>query len=108
VPEAISTQALSAQTQGRARRLTLNSDGKRHPLLNAVTAFTFFAGAASFGLGLIVRDHLSATILGMAAFGVGLLAQLYSATREERIFIVAGIVAGFVGMGMGIAHGGFG
>jgi ABC-type lipoprotein release transport system permease subunit len=31
-----------------------------------------------------------------------------SATREERIFLVAGIVAGFVGMGLGIAHGGFG
>jgi hypothetical protein len=109
VPEAISTQTQSRpQTQGRPQRLTLNSDGKRHLLLNAVALFTFVAGVASFPLGLIVKEHLLATILGMAAFGVGLLAQLYSATREQRIVVMAGVVAGFVGMGLGIAHGGFG
>ncbi len=101
-------EATSTQTQSRPLRLTLNSDGERHPLLNAVTGLTFLAGVASFVLGLIVKDHLLATILGMGAFGIGLVAQLYSATREERIFIVAGVVAGFVGMGLGIAHGGFG
>ena len=103
VPEVISTQM-----QSRPQRLTLNSDGRRHPLLNAVTGLTFVAGIASFALGLIVKAHLLATILGMGAFGVGLIAQMYSATREERIFIVAGVVSGFVGMGLGIAHGGFG
>lgn len=102
MPEAISTR-----TQGRGQRLTLNSDGERHPLLNAAAAFTFLAGVASFVLGLMVRYHFLATILGMAAFGIGMVAQLLSATREERIFIVAGLVGGFVGMGLGIAHGGF-
>jgi hypothetical protein len=102
MPEAIST------TQGRAPRLSLNSDGQRHPVLNAVTAFTFVAGIAAFALGLIVRDHLTATVVGMVAFAVGMVAQLISATREERIFIVAGLVAAFVGLGLGIAHGGFG
>jgi hypothetical protein len=104
MPEAISTPAAQART---TPRLTLNSDGRRHPLLNVTTACVFFAGIAAFALGLIVRFHLIATILGMAAFGVGLVAQMMSATREERIFIVAGIVAGFVGLGLGIAHGGF-
>jgi hypothetical protein len=103
MPEAITTQA-----RGRTERLTLNSDGRHHPVLNAVTAFTFVAGAVAFPLGLIVREHLLATILGMAAFGIGLVAQLLSATRAERIFIVSGLVAAFVGMGLGIAHGGFG
>jgi hypothetical protein len=101
-------EALTTQSRSRAPRLTLNSDGQRHPLLNAATAFTFVAGAAAFALGLIVRQHLAATLLGMAAFGIGLLAQLVSATREERIFIVSGLVAAFVGMGLGFAHGGFG
>ena len=103
MPEAISTQ-----TRGRVPRLTLNSDGQRHPVLNAATAFTFVAGAVAFALGLIIREHLVATVVGMAAFGIGMVAQLVSATREERIFIVAGLVAAFVGMGLGIAHGGFG
>jgi hypothetical protein len=97
-----------SQTRTRVPRLTLNSDGRRHTLLNAVTALTFFAGIAAFALSLIVRLHLPATVIGIVAFGVGLVAQMNSATREERIFIVAGLVAGFVGMGLGLAHGGFG
>lgn len=101
-------EALTTQSPSRAPRLTLNSDGRHHPLLNVATAFTFVAGAAAFVLGLIVRQHLAASIIGMAAFGIGLVAQLVSATREERIFIVSGLVAAFVGMGLGIAHGGFG
>lgn len=104
MPEALTT----TQPRSRTQRLTLNSDGRRHPLLNVATAFTFVAGAAAFPLGLIVRDHLAATVIGLAAFGIGLVAQLVSATREERIFIVAGLVSAFVGMGLGIAHGGFG
>ena len=109
VPEAISTPTQSrSQTRSSPQRLTLNSDGERHLFLNAVALFTVVAGVAAFPLGLIVKDHLLASILGMAAFGVGLLAQLYSATREQRIVIMAGVVAGFVGMGLGIAHGGFG
>jgi type IV secretory pathway TrbD component len=102
-------QAVSTQpTHAHLPRLTLNSDGRRHPLLNATTAFTFFAGIAAFALGLVVRTHLAATVLGLATFAIGLYAQLVSATREQRIFIVTGLVGAFVGMGLGIAHGGFG
>jgi hypothetical protein len=98
----------SRPTRAQLPHFTLNSDGHRHPLLNATTAIVFCAGIAAFALGLIVRVHLAATILGLATFGVGLYAQLVSATREQRIFIVTGIVGAFVGMGLGIAHGGFG
>jgi len=99
--------AVSAPTQARAPRLTLNSDGQRHPLLNVATAVTFVAGVVAFVLGLIMREHLAATVVGIAAFAIGMVAQLYSATREERIFIVTGLVAAFVGLGLGFAHGGF-
>ncbi len=101
-------EAITAPAQARAPRLTLNSDGQRHPLLNAATAVTFVAGVVAFVLGLIVREHLAAAVIGVSAFAIGMVAQLYSATREERIFIVAGIVAAFVGLGLGFAHGGFG
>jgi hypothetical protein len=103
VPDGIGTPVAS-----RSLRPTLNSDGQRHPLLNAATVFTFFAGIAGFALGLVVSFHFLATLIGMVAFGVGMFSQLMSATREERILIMAGVVAGFVGMGLGIAHGGFG
>jgi hypothetical protein len=100
----------AARTQSRAHlpRVTLNSDGQRHPVQNSLTVFTLVAGVVAFATGLIVREHLVATIAGGAGFGVGMYAQLISATREQRVFIVAGIIAGFVGLGLGVAHGGFG
>ena len=112
MPEAISTPApghsaeLTSAKLGSAR-LTLNTDGKRHPALNAAVTFTFLLGILAFPLGLIVRDHLVATVVGMVAFAVGMTAQLVSATREQRILLMCGVVAAFVGMGLGIAHGGF-
>jgi hypothetical protein len=113
MPEAASTQTQRAQTQraqtpARLPRLTLNTDGQRHPQLNAATAFTFLGGIAGFALGLVVNAHLAATILGVVAFGVGMVAQMFSATREQRVFIMAGIIAAGVGGGLGLAHGGFG
>jgi hypothetical protein len=101
-------EAARAQSHAHLPRVTLNSDGKRHPVQNSLTAFTFIAGVVAFPIGLIVREHLVATVLGAAGFGVGMYAQLISATREQRVFIVAGIIAGFVGLGLGLAHGGFG
>ncbi len=98
----------SQPTRARAPRITLNSDGQRHPLLNAAAVLTFFAGIAAFALGFVVRAHLAATILGGVTFAVGMYVQLISATREQRIFIVTGMVGAFVGLGLGIAHGGFG
>ncbi len=59
-------------------------------------------------LGLLSVAHVVGTFLGVTAFVVGLSAQMASATRDQRMVIVCGIVAGFVGMGLGLAHGGFG
>jgi hypothetical protein len=101
-------EAARAQSHTRLPRVTLNSDGKRHPVQNSLTAFVFVAGVAAFATSLIVRAHLLATILGALGFGVGMYAQLISVTREQRVFIVSGIIAGFVGLGLGVAHGGFG
>lgn len=86
--------------------VTLNTDGQRHPLENGLTVFTIAAGLAALVLGIIVKTHLAATVIGIVAFLVGAYAQLISATRAERIFIVCGMVGAFVGLGMGIAHGG--
>jgi FtsH-binding integral membrane protein len=92
----------------------LNSDGQRHPVQNALTVFTLLAGLVSFVLGLIVRNahtgaavHITATLTGLAALFVGLYTQMVSATREQRVLIVAGIIAGFVGLAIGLSRGGF-
>jgi hypothetical protein len=101
-------EAARAESRPHLPRVTLNSDGKRHPVQNSLAAFTLVAGIVAFATGLIVRAHLVATVLGAVGFGVGMYVQLISATREQRMLIVAGIIAAFVGLGLGLAHGGFG
>jgi hypothetical protein len=102
MPEVANTQSHSQDIH-----LTLNSDGEHHPVVNAAALFTFAAGIAAFVLGIIVRAHTTALVLGIAAFGVGLLTQLNTSTREQRIVTVTGIIGAFIGLAMGVAHGGF-
>ena len=92
----------------------LNSDGQRHPVQNALTIFTLVDGLIAFVLGLIVRNahpgtavHIIATGTGLAALLVGLYVQMVSSTRNQRVLIVAGIIAGFVGLAIGLSRGGF-
>ena len=87
--------------------LTLNDDGQRHPRENALALFTLATGIPAFILGFIVAAHFPAVVLGLVALFVGMYDQLISATRNERIVIVTGLVAAFVGAGLGFAHGGF-
>ena len=96
------------QSRSRARHFTLNSDGQRHPVVNTAAAYAVLAGIASMVMGLLSVAHVPGSVLGVSAFLVGLGAQMMSATRDQRMIIICGIVAAFVGMGLGIAHGGFG
>ncbi len=104
-----------ARSQTGHRPNILNSDGRPHPVENALTVFTLVAGVASFVIGMVVRNTpgagavlvIVATAAGLAAFLIGLYAQMVSATREQRVLIVTGIIGGFVGMALGLAHGGF-
>jgi hypothetical protein len=98
---------MSQVTRARARpHLTLNSDGQKHTRVNALAVFTLVAGAITFALGFIVARHVIASWIGLAALVVGFYAQLISATREQRIVIVTGLVAAFVGVMLAFAHGG--
>jgi FtsH-binding integral membrane protein len=92
----------------------LNTDGQPHPLENALTIFVLVLGLVSFVLGLVVRNvhtgpavHVIATATGLVAMLVGLYAQMVSNTRNQRVLIVAGIIAGFVGLAIGVSRGGF-
>jgi hypothetical protein len=99
---------------GRFPRLNLNSDGRPHPWINAASFFTLTFGLFSFAIGLFLRTGPSslhawavvASVTGLAAMLVGLFAQMMSATREERVIIVTGIIAAFVGLALGASRGG--
>ena len=100
-------QAASTRPGLHVPHMTLNSDGQRHPVENSLAVFTLVSGVGAFAVGWVVGQHLLATVAGLAALLVGLYAQLISATRPERMIIVTGLVAAFVGAALGIAHGGF-
>jgi hypothetical protein len=93
----------------------LNSDGRAHPVENVIVVSILLLGLVSFVLGMVVRnspaaptaEHVIATLTGLYALLVGLYAQMVSSTREQRVLIVTGIIAGFVGLAIGLAHGGF-
>ena len=104
----------SARTRPNPLRI-LNSDGRSHPVENAMTFLILVSGLVSFVIGMIVRNsptagsalHIVATATGLVALLLGLYAQMVSSTREQRVLIVTGIIAGFVGLALGLAHGGF-
>ena len=115
------TQATGTSTsgaaRGRARRrlphVTLNDDGQPNPMENSLSVFTLVAGLVACVLGFLAYrevsgawTHVGATWLGLITLIVGLPAQLFSATRTERMLIVTGLVAAFVGVCLGLAHGG--
>ena len=116
-PQTTGPQTTGAAARGRARprlpHLTLNDDGERHPMENSLSVFTVVAGLVACVLGFLAYQdvsgawtHVGATWLGLITLIIGLPAQLFSATRSERMLIVTGLVAAFVGVSLGLAHGG--
>jgi hypothetical protein len=102
------TAVSQAETESRPRpRFTLNTDGERHPAVNVAAGYALVAGVVSTVLGLLTLAHIVGSVLGVSAFLIGLGAQMASSTTYQRCVIVTGITAAFVGMGLGIAHGGF-
>jgi hypothetical protein len=96
------------------RHNILNSDGRAHPVENVLAIFTLVVGLVSFVLGLIIRNThagsaliIIATATGLVSCLVGLYVQMVSHTREQRVLIVTGIIAGFVGLAIGFSKGGF-
>jgi len=108
----------TVRTRSRSRlpHVTLNSDGQPHLLINVLTIFTLLIGLLSFVLGLVIRNvpsadskamAITAAVTGLVSLVVGLYTQMISATREQRVLIVTGLIAGFVGLALGLGHGGF-
>ena len=110
----MASTAESGTAESGRRHNILNSDGQPHPVENMLTIFTFVVGLVSFVLGMIVRNtHTGAAVIvittatGLVSCLVGLYVQMISHTREQRIVIVTGIIAGFVGLAIGVSKGGF-
>ncbi|MEV5412076.1 hypothetical protein AB0K60_24960 [Thermopolyspora sp. NPDC052614] len=94
-------------TRNESLRLTLNTDGRRHPIENVLTVSTLALGLVALVTGLIVETHAIACWAGLLGFLIGLESQYVSATTPERALNIVGIVGSFVGAALGIYHGGF-
>ena len=99
-----STESRAAAAQpGLVDRAT-----RRSTMENGLVAFTIVSGLIAFAIGWVVSLHSIATVLAVASMVIGMYAQLVSTSREQRIVIVTGLVAAFVGGALAIAHGGVG
>ena len=93
--------------QNERFRLTLNTDGRSHPVENILAISTLVCGLASFAGTFFPGGHVVSSWFGALGFGIGLYSQYVSATTPQRSLNIIGLVASFVGVALGIARGGF-
>jgi hypothetical protein len=101
-------EAGPGQTIGTQPGLVDTATRRSAMVENGLTAFTVVTGLIAFAIGWVVALHSIATVVAVACMVVGMYAQLVSNTREQRIVVVTGLVAAFVGGALAIAHGGVG
>ena len=96
-------QALRPNTAGGL----FATDGKPHPLQDALLAVTLVLGITSFITALIDEDlHLLSSWTGLVGILTGAYGQWVSETTRERFGLILGLGAAGVGFFLGMAHGG--
>jgi hypothetical protein len=80
---------------------------RTHQRENSLAAITLVAGLVALGFGVVHAGHFIAVCLGIVTVLFGLYSQLVSATTSERWVNVIGIGLAFLGLGLGLSHGGF-
>ncbi|MFJ8592161.1 hypothetical protein [Streptomyces sp. NPDC093598] len=83
------------------------TDGKPHPLQDALLAVTLVLGLMSFLTAIIEEDlHLLSSWAGLVGILTGAYGQWISETTRERFGLILGLGAAGVGFFLGMAHGG--
>ncbi|MDQ3403653.1 MAG: hypothetical protein M3548_09695 [Actinomycetota bacterium] len=90
----------------RHHGFTLNTDGRAHPVENALAAVTVVLGALAFITAMFHDLHLISSWAGLAGILTGAYGQFISVTTSERFLLVVGLGAAAVGFFLGMAHGG--
>lgn len=78
-----------------------------HPRENSLAVITLAGGLIALTSGVVHAMHFVAVCVGVVTVFFGLYSQLVSATTNERWVNVIGIGSAFVGLGLGLSHGGF-
>lgn len=88
------------------RHLTLNTDGRPHPLQNALAVTTLVLGMLSIALAGWEGLHVPGSWLGLVGGGAGAASQMISATTAERWVTVFGLGLCGIGFALNLANGG--
>ncbi|MFK4146131.1 hypothetical protein [Streptomyces sp. NPDC004065] len=84
----------------------LATDGKPHPLQNALLAVTAVLGLISIATAPVSGLHYLTAWTGLLGVLTGGYGQFISATTRERFGLVLGLGASAIGLFFGMAHGG--
>lgn len=95
-----------AQHAVRTHRLTFNTDGRRHPLINSLAVVTLVLGAVAVVSSAFASLHLLSSWTGLVGILTGGWGQFISATTTERFALIIGLGMAAVGFYIGVAHGG--
>ncbi|MER7574272.1 hypothetical protein [Streptomyces sp. NPDC126514] len=82
------------------------TDGKPHPLQDALLAVTLVLGLTSFVSAMFDDLHLLSSWTGLLGIATGAYGQWVSETTRERFGLILGLGAASIGFFLGMAHGG--
>lgn len=82
------------------------TDGRRHPLQDALLAVTLVLGLTAFISAMFHDLHILSSWTGLLGIMTGAYGQWVSETTRERFGLVLGLGASAVGFFLGMAHGG--
>lgn len=79
-----------------------------HQRQQILTGVTLVVGVVALVLGFIESAHVAGAILGAIGVVIGFYSQLTSENTNQRWADIIGTGAAAVGLGLSLAHGGFG
>jgi len=82
------------------------TDGRPHPLQDALVVVTLVLGALAFISAMFHHLHLLSSWAGLIGMLTGAYGQYISATTRERFPLIIGMGASALGFFLGMAHGG--
>ncbi|MEU9230998.1 hypothetical protein [Streptomyces subrutilus] len=99
--------AQAMRTQSSPPPISLfSTDGKSHPLQDALMAATLVLGAVAFVTAFFHNLHLLSSWAGLIGILTGAYGQFISVTTRERFALIIGLGASAFGFFLGMAHGG--
>lgn len=96
------TQALRPNTAGSL----FATDGRPHPLQDALMAVTLVLGVTSFITSFFPGLHLLSSWAGLVGIFIGAYGQWISETTRERFGLILGLGASGIGFLLSMANGG--